>query len=72
MTLLQTIWFIIAFLIISIVLLIDPKSSGAGIETNPVSGFFSTPSSGQQFVYRFSAILIISFYVLTTFLKCSE
>jgi len=69
MTLVESIWFVIAFLIISVVLLIDPKSSAAGGGGNPVLGFFSSPSSGQSFIYRTSAVLITLFYILTILLS---
>ena len=51
MNLLESSWFLISSMIIGIVLLVDPKSSN----TNAVSGLFSSPSSGQQFIYNFSA-----------------
>mgnify|MGYP006171773995 CR=1 FL=1 len=69
MTLLESIWFVITFLIISVVLLIDPKSSAASGGNNPVIGVFSSPSSGQSFIYRVSAVLIILFYILTIVLS---
>ena len=69
MDLLETSWFLISALIIGIVLLVDPKSSLTGSGTNAVLGLFSSPSSGQQFIYTFSAILIVLFYVLTTVLS---
>ena len=52
-------------LIIIIVLLVDPKSSLAGSNTNAVLGLFSSPSSDQQFIYNFSAVLIILFFLLS-------
>ncbi len=55
MTLLESIWLIISFLIIVIVLLTDPSSD--------------QPSSGQNLIYKFSGLLIVSFYLLTTFLS---
>ena len=69
MSLLESSWFLITFLIISIVLLVDPKSSMTGSNTNAVMGLFSSPSSGQQFIYKFSAVLILFFFVLTTILS---
>jgi len=69
MTLLESIWFVITFLIISVVLLVDPKSYGAGGGSNPVLGVFSSPSSGQSFIYRVSAFLIVLFYILTIVLS---
>jgi protein translocase SecG subunit len=61
MNLLESIWFIISFLIIVIVLLVDPKDSLTGSSTNNTLGLFSSPSSGQQFIYNFSGILILVF-----------
>ena len=72
MNLLESSWFVIAFLIITIVLLVDPKSSMTGSNTNVLVGLFSSPSSGQQFVYKFSAILIVCFFILTTILSLTN
>jgi protein translocase SecG subunit len=65
MGLLESSWFLVSTLIIVIVLLVDPKSSLAGSNTNVVLGLFSSPSSGQQFIYNFSAVLILLFFILT-------
>jgi hypothetical protein len=51
MGLLEGSWFLISFLIIAIVLLVDPKSS--------------LTTSGQQVIYKFSALLIGVFFILT-------
>ena len=69
MTIIESIWFAIALALIAIVLIIDPKSSVTSSSISTVSGFFSSPSSGQNFIYRFSALLIILFYVLTILLS---
>ena len=69
MTLLESGWFLIASLIILIVLLVDPKSSLAGSSNNAVLGLFSSLSSGQQFIYNLSAVLIVLFFILTTVLS---
>jgi protein translocase SecG subunit len=69
MTLLESSWFLVAFLIIAIVLLIDPKSSMSGSGSNPSLGGFSSPSSEQKFIYQFSAVLITTFFILTTALS---
>ena len=58
-------WFLVSFLIIGIVLLVDPKDSGVGSNNNSVLGMFSSPSSGQQFIYTFSSVLIAIFFILT-------
>ena len=65
MGLLESSWFLVSTLIIVIVLLVDPKSSLAGSNTNAVLGLFSSPTSGQQFIYNSSAVLILLFFVLT-------
>ena len=72
MSLLESSWFLISSLIIIIVLLVDPKSSLESSNTNAVLGLFSSPSSGQQFIYRFSAVLIFAFFALTTVLSLSD
>jgi protein translocase SecG subunit len=72
MNLIESSWFLISFLIILIVLLVDPKSSLAGGNKNVVLGAFSSPSSGQQFIYNFSALLIGIFFVLTTVLSLNN
>jgi|TARA_B110000902_G_scaffold231868_1_gene274452 protein translocase SecG subunit len=66
---LESIWFIIALLIIAIVLLVDPKSSSMGSGNSSVLRAFSSPRSGQSFIYRFSAVLISSFFILTILLS---
>ena len=55
--------------IILIILLVNPKTPLTGSNANTVLGLFSSPSSGQQFIYNFSAVLILGFFVLTTFLS---
>ena len=72
MSLLESSWFLISFLIVIIVLLVDPKSSLAGPNTNAVLGLFSSPDSGQQFIYNFSGVLILSFFALTTILSLNN
>ena len=72
MDLIESSWFLISFLIILIVLLIDPKSSMTGSNKNVVLGLFSSASSGQQFIYNFSAVLIVLFFVLTTVLSLNN
>jgi len=69
MSLLETIWFFVSSLIIVIVLLVNPKTPLTGSNVNTVLGVFSSPSSGQDFIYNFSAILILFFFVLTTVLS---
>ena len=69
MTIVESIWFTITFGIIGIVLAIDPKNSIPNSNTSPISGFFSSPSSGQKFIYRVGAVLIVLFYVLTVVLS---
>jgi|TARA_B110000046_G_scaffold2881_1_gene3146 protein translocase SecG subunit len=65
MNLLESSWFLIAFLLIAIVLLVDPKSSITGSTNSSVLGAFSSPSSGQKFIYQFSGVLITVFFILT-------
>jgi protein translocase SecG subunit len=65
----ESVWFLITISIIAIVLVIDPKASAPNPNLNPVSGFFSSASSGQNFIYRFSALLILLFYVVTILLS---
>jgi len=72
MDVLESSWFLVSSLIIGIVLLVDPKSSLTGSNTNAVLGLFSSPSSGQQFIYNFSAILILSFFLLTIVLSLNN
>jgi protein translocase SecG subunit len=69
MTIFESIWFIITIAIIALVLIIDPKNSVATSSTSAISGFFASPSSSQNFIYRVSAILIVLFYVLTVVLS---
>jgi len=69
MNILDITWFTISFMIIGVVMLVDPKSSITGTNTNAVAGLFASPSSGQQFIYKFSAILITLFFILTIVLS---
>lgn len=69
MSLFESVWLLLSSLIILIVLLVDPKSSITGSSTNAVLGLFSSPSTGQQFIYSFSIVIILSFYILTTVLS---
>jgi protein translocase SecG subunit len=69
MGLLEGCWFLISFLIIGVVLLVDPKNSIPTSNSNSMLGFFSSPSSGQQWLYRFSALLIANFFILTIILS---
>ena len=72
MSFLEGSWFLTSAFIIIIVLLVDPKSSVTGANTNPVLGLFSSQSSGQQFLYNFSAVLILFFFILTTALNLNN
>ena len=69
MNLIESCWFLISFLIIGIILLTDPKNSIVGSSNNSMLGMFSSPSSGQKFIYTFSAVLIAIFFILTTVLS---
>ena len=69
MTLVESIWFGIQLFIIVIVLLIDPKNSMNGTSNATIMSSFSSPSSGQSFIYRLSALLITLFYILTIILS---
>jgi len=69
MSLLESSWFLVAFLIIAIVLLIDPKNSTSGSGANQILSGITTPSSEQKFIYRFSAGLIDVFFFLKTVLN---
>ena len=70
MNFLESSWFLISFIIIAIVLLVDPKSSITGSNTTSVLGL--SPSSGQQFIYNFSAVIITLFFILTTVLSLNN
>ena len=69
MSLLESIWFLVALLIIGIVLLIDPKSSTTGSGGASLLGGLATPSSEQKFIYRVSAFLIATFFISTVLLS---
>ena len=69
MNFVESSWFIISSLIILIVLSVDPKSSSTGTSPGAVMGLFSSPSSGQKFIYNFSAVLITLFYIVTVVLS---
>ena len=63
--LIESLWFVIALLVITIVLLVDPKSSSVGSGNSSVLRAFSSPRSEQNFIYRLSAVLIAIFLILT-------
>ena len=69
MDLIESSWFILSSVIIVIVLLVDPKSSITGSDTNTVLGF---SNSSEQFIYKFSAVLILVFFILTTVLSLNN
>jgi len=69
MNVLDISWFLISCLVIGVVLVVDPKNSIAGTNTNSVLGLFSSPSSGRQFIYKVSSVLIALFFILTTLLS---
>ena len=69
MGLLENIWFLTTFMIISIILLTDPKESSSGYGSSPLVGLFSSTSSGQKFVTRFNWALIAIFLVLSVVLS---
>ena len=69
MSFLEISWFLVAFLITAIVLVVDPKNSSGSSGSNPILGGFSSPSSEQKFIYRVSSVLIGSFFILTTILS---
>ena len=72
MNLFEVSWFVVSVTIIGVVLLVDPKSSISGTTNTAVAGLFTSPSSGQQFIYRFSAVLITLFFILTITLSLVE
>ena len=72
MDLLEGSWVFLSTLIILIILLVDPKSSLTGSGSSALIGLFSSPASGQQFIYKFSAVLIITFFILTTVLSINS
>ena len=65
MNILESAWFLTALLLVGIVLSVDTKSSISGSSNSSVLGMFSSPSSGQQFIYRLSAVVIASFFILS-------
>ena len=69
MDLIESSWFIISSVIIVIVLVVDPKSSITGSDTNSILGF---SNSGGQFIYKLSAVLILLFFILTTALSLNN
>jgi len=69
MSLLETIWFLLSIIIILIVMLVDPKNYQPSSNTSNILGSFSNSSSGQEFIYNFSTVLILVFFVLTPILS---
>jgi len=65
MSFLEIFWFLIASIIITTVIVIDPKNTVIGSGSNTVLSGLSSPSSRQNFVLNFNNILIATFFSLT-------
>lgn len=65
MTLLEKIWILTSFLIIFLILSMDPKASIAGTWSTQLSTIFGSTSEGQNFIKQLNWILIIVFFLLT-------
>ena len=69
MGLIEKVWFLITFSIISIILITDPKDPVATSSTTPIATLFSSASKGQKFITRLNWVLILLFFILTTVLS---
>ena len=69
MNLIEGCWFLVAFLLTSLVVLVDPKNYVLGSSMNNAVSNFSSPSSRQDFILNFSNLLIALFFILTFVLK---
>jgi len=65
MTFLDSLWFVVASLIILLILSMDPKSATGGISMNEVPTLFTSATDGQKFLQRVTWALILTFVVLT-------
>ena len=61
MNFLQNFWFLISFLLIGIILLIDPKNSFRDLLTAIFLGF-SSPNQGQEFIYQVASFTYIPIF----------
>ena len=65
MDIVEGLWVLINLAIILIVLLVDPKNTASSIGSASILTGFESARSRQNFIYKFSAIIIVSFYILT-------
>jgi preprotein translocase subunit SecG len=68
MGILESCWFIVGFLLVTLVVLVDPKNTVMGSGNSTVLTGFSSPSSRQNFILTLSNILILVFFLLTIIL----
>ena len=68
MNFLQICWFLVAAIITSTVIFVDPKNTVIGSGTGSVLSGLSSPSSRQNFILNFNNILIGVFFLLTLLL----
>jgi len=65
MSTLESLWILIGFLIIVLILLTDPKSASRGLGSNELTVLFSSATEGQIFIRNVTWSLIASFTILT-------
>ena len=69
MGLIEKVWFLITFSIISIILLTDPKDPISNSSPAPVAGLFSSASKGQKFITNLNWFMILLFFLITILLS---
>lgn len=66
---LENVWFILIFTIVTIILSTDPKASITGSQNDQLNTLFSSTSDSQKFVRMFTWLLIATFYTTTLLLS---
>jgi protein translocase SecG subunit len=63
MNILESIWVVVTVLIISVILLTDPKNTNTGSSNNQLSLIFTSTSDGQKLLRKITWFMISIFYI---------
>jgi protein translocase SecG subunit len=63
MNILESIWIVITVLIITVILVTDPKSTNTGSSNNQLSLIFTSTSDGQKLLRKITWFMISIFYI---------
>ena len=65
MVLLEKIWSLVGFVLIFLILIMDPKNSASNLGSGEMSMLFNSASESQEFLKRFTWTLLATFFMLT-------